>query len=170
MRNALLVLVAAVALAGCGSNDDSRSSDAAATLSSLKATSAVAPSTTTAPSTIAPSSVVPTTLTTPAPAARAPLTADWVVSAIRRADLPVNNAVDQSSKLCPGTSGCVHLVAAEGISVYEFGDADHAARWASRFPLGYQRGAIYLRFTRDGKHATDPALIPQYQAVLDSLQ
>jgi hypothetical protein len=42
-------------------------------------------------------------------------------------------------------------------------------RWASVYPWGYVNGTILLAFHEGGSNQTDPALIPQYQAVLDGL-
>lgn len=96
------------------------------------------------------------------------LTAQAVIDAALAAGLPATNARDNTGRTCQNV-GCVQLITTDEFSAYQFADADKATKWASAFPSGYQNGLIFLRFAKDGSHPTDPALIPQYQAILDGL-
>ncbi|MFH5231870.1 hypothetical protein [Antrihabitans spumae] len=102
------------------------------------------------------------------PSAPSALTAASVVDAIAAQGLPVIERRDTTGQVC-ANANCVQVITTKQFSVYQFADLDSATKLASSFPLGYQRGLIFIRFQRDGKNATDPALIPQYQTVLDSL-
>ncbi|OBG21540.1 hypothetical protein A5768_25890 [Mycolicibacterium fortuitum] len=106
----------------------------------------------------------------PLPTAAAPtaLTAQQVVDAISAAGLPVVDPRDNSERICQN-AGCVQLITTDYFSVYQFPDAESAGKWASLYPLGYLKGTIFLRYTQGGSLATDPVLIPQYNAVLDGL-
>lgn len=106
----------------------------------------------------------------PLPTAAAPtaLTAQQVVDAFTAAGPPVVDPRDNSSRICQN-AGCVQLVTTDYFSVYQFPDVDSAEKWASLYPLRYRKGRIFLRYTQGGSLATDPSLIPQYNAVLDGL-
>ncbi len=104
-----------------------------------------------------------------APADTNALTAEQVVDAVVAAGLPATDPRDNSSRMCQ-TTGCTQLITTDDFSVYQFPDVESATEWASGWPLGYQNGTIFLRYTEGGSQPTDPALIPQYNAILDRLQ
>jgi Protein of unknown function (DUF4236) len=96
------------------------------------------------------------------------LRAQQVVNAIIAAGLPAIDQRDNTARIC-GDAGCVQLITTDDVSVYQFPDNKSAMRWASVYPSGYGNGTILLAFHEGGSNRTDPALIPQYQAVLDGL-
>ncbi|MFI6172951.1 hypothetical protein ACIBCN_39665 [Nocardia sp. NPDC051052] len=130
----------------------------------MSATS-VAPTTTTAitASSATKSSVAPTTGTAVA------LTARAVVDAIAAEGLSVLNPRDTTAQLRKNNWGCVQLITTDQFSVYQFDDTTQATKVANAFPSGHLNGLIFLRFTRDGSHPTNLAMIPRYEAVLDRL-
>lgn len=95
------------------------------------------------------------------------VTADDVIAAIKVAGLPVVDPRTNTS-FC-AESGCVQLVTTDYFSVYQFADQAKADKFAAAWPLHYQNGLVFLRYTGDGSDPTDPALIPQYNAVLDQV-
>ncbi|KSU80747.1 DUF2510 domain-containing protein [Rhodococcus qingshengii] len=95
------------------------------------------------------------------------VTADDVIAAIKDAGLPVVDPRTNTS-FC-AESGCVQLVTTDYFSVYQFADQAKADKFAAVWPLHYQNGLVFLRYTGDGSDPTDPALIPQYNAVLDQV-
>ena len=105
---------------------------------------------------------------TAAPAASNSVTAEQVVEAIVAAGLPARDPRDNSSRMCQ-SAGCTQLITTDDFSVYQFPDVASATKWASVFPLGYQNETIFLRYKEGGSDPTNPALIPQYNAVLDDL-
>ena len=86
---------------------------------------------------------------------------------IKVAGLPVVDPRTNTS-FC-AESGCVQLVTTDYFSVYQFADQAKADKFAAAWPLHYQNGLVFLRYTGDGSDPTDPALIPQYNAVLDQV-
>lgn len=91
-----------------------------------------------------------------------------VVDAVISAGLPAGDPRDNTARRC-AAAGCVQLITTDEFSAYQFPDNQSAERWASMFPSHYVNGTIFLRFTESGSMVTDPALIPQYRAVLDQL-
>jgi hypothetical protein len=97
------------------------------------------------------------------------VTAQQVVDAVIAAGLPATDPRDNSASNC-GSSGCVQLITTDDFSTYQFPDPASAQKWGASFAdSGYVNGTIFLRFNRGGSDPTDPAAIPQYKAVLDSL-
>jgi hypothetical protein len=95
------------------------------------------------------------------------VSADDVLLAIRNAGLPV---IDPrvNTTFCL-ESGCVKLITTDEFSIYQFADTEKANKFSTIFPSYHQNGLIFLRYTQDGSDPTDPALIPQYNAVLDQV-
>jgi len=155
VRNYVLgvAVVMAVALTGCDSDAD-KLGQAAPPVSAASATRTTA--------------ITTTTVVVQPPEAATVLSARAVVDAITAEGLPVANPRDTTAQLCKDW-GCLQLITTDQFSVYQFADAAQASRVANIFPSGYVNGLIFLRFTRDGSHPTDPAMIPRYRAVLDRL-
>lgn len=106
----------------------------------------------------------------PCPAATAPsdaISADDVVAAVKAAGLPVIDPRPNAGGCA--SSGCVQMIITDNFTVYQFGDLEKATAAASIFPLHHQNGLVFIRYTQDGDDPTDPALIPQYNAVLDQI-
>lgn len=97
------------------------------------------------------------------------LTAEQVVDAIVAAGLPAPDPRDNTSRICQD-AGCVQLITTDDFSVYQFPDAASATKWGSAFPSSYQNGTIFIRYTQDGSNPTNPAMIPEYNRILDQLQ
>ncbi|MDV6274306.1 hypothetical protein R3Q06_12410 [Rhodococcus erythropolis] len=95
------------------------------------------------------------------------VTADDVISAIDDAGLPVIDPRTNTS-FC-ADSGCVQLVTTDYFSVYQFADRNKAEKFAALWPSHYMNGLVFIRYTRDGDDPIDPALIPQYNTVLDQV-
>jgi len=91
-----------------------------------------------------------------------------VIDAVVAAGLPATDPRDNSAGIC-SNAGRVQLITTDEFSVYQFPDLASVERWASTYPSRYVHGTIMLRFTESGSAPTDPALIPQYDAVLDQL-
>jgi hypothetical protein len=138
-RTTVLIFAAALSLAGCGSEDSTPESTAAATGTSSSAA--------------------------PAPSGVFTAEAQDVVDAFASAGLPVTDARDNSTGgLCPGLPGCAQLVTTEDISVYVFDNEQDALGWAAS--NGYQRGLVVLSYSAA---RTPEELRPQYEQVLASL-
>ncbi|MDI9918276.1 DUF2510 domain-containing protein [Rhodococcus sp. IEGM 1379] len=106
----------------------------------------------------------------PCPAASAPadaISAEDIVAAVKAAGLPVIDPRPNAGGCA--SSGCVQMIITDNFSVYQFADQEKANQAASIFPLHYQNGLVFIRYTRDGSNPTDPALIPQVNAVLDQV-
>jgi hypothetical protein len=95
------------------------------------------------------------------------VSAQDVVDAITAAGLPARDPRTNTG-FC-ADSGCVQLVTTDDVSVYQYVDEAAATRMATAFPLTHQVGLLFVRFTQDGSNPTDPALIPQYSAILDEV-
>lgn len=104
----------------------------------------------------------------PLPTASTPdaVTARQIVDAVIAAGLPAADPRDNSNGICKDM-GCVQLITTDDFSVYQFPDVASAQRFAAAFPAGYLNGLIFMRYTEGGSHPTDPAVIPQYNTVLD---
>ncbi len=148
------VVVVAIVLTGCTSEPAGPEPVEPTHPATSRTTPTISTTTTTAAPTVEPTTV---------------LTARRVMDAISAEGLPAQNSRDSTAQLCKDW-GCLQLITANEFSVYQFADAAQASRVAGVFPSGYLNGLIFLRFTRDGSHPTDPAMIPRYRAVLDGLR
>lgn len=95
------------------------------------------------------------------------VSAQDVVDAVLAAGLPARDPRNNTASCAE--AGCVQLVTTDDFSVYQFLEVEAASRYAAIFPLQYQVGVLFMRFTHDGDEPTDPALIPQYSAILDQV-
>ncbi|MBX7431128.1 hypothetical protein JDV09_03235 [Mycobacterium sp. Y57] len=110
-------------------------------------------------------------------AAPGAVTAQQVVDAFIAAGLPATDPRDNTNNMCDSVSvPCVQLITTDDVSVYQFADEEPASKWAGGLSGTavadggmYKRGLIVLRYNLGGSNPTDPAAIPQYQAVLDAL-
>ncbi|MGU3654095.1 DUF2510 domain-containing protein [Mycolicibacterium sp. A43C] len=98
------------------------------------------------------------------------LSAQQVLDAILAAGLPATDPRDNSANGACQDNGCVQLITTDDFSIYQFVDALSAQKWADAFSGGYLNGLIFLRYNDSGSHPTDPAMIPEYNRVLDNLQ
>lgn len=99
------------------------------------------------------------------------LSAEEVVDAIVGAGLPAADPRDNSANGICQDIGCVQLITTDDFSVYQFADAASAHKWAGGFSdSGYLNGLIFMRYNSSGSHPTDPAMIPEYNRILDQLQ
>lgn len=98
------------------------------------------------------------------------VTAQDVVDAIKAAGLPATNIRDLTGPSGCLDLGCVQMVAVDAVSVYQFADVTAATKYAEAFAdKSYQNGLVVMRYKYDGKGPINPALIPEYNAVLDQL-
>ncbi|WP_328366022.1 hypothetical protein [Micromonospora zamorensis] len=177
------LLIAVALTAGCGSDDDSRSS--AAPSASSEVTPTGVPSAPTSPTTsalVAPGSpsagaqgptqrrpASPPPVVLPKRPASAP-GAKQVVDAFRAAGLKVPRPKDRSVDCGPDGLGlgCSELIATDAVTVYVFPDdtsaSDIAETWGGQ---SYQRGAVVLNYLEAKTPAADR---PRYEKVLDGLR
>ncbi|SIJ38966.1 Uncharacterised protein [Mycobacteroides abscessus subsp. bolletii] len=105
----------------------------------------------------------------PAPlpaAAPGAITVDEVVAKFRAAGLPVVDPRDNTYGMCPDV-GCTKLLTTEKVSVYQFPDAEAAARWKTTPLASYRNGAIVLLFWDESDSAKH--LVADYRQALDEV-
>lgn len=188
-----VLLVVALATAGCSGDDDAKRASAAPSVSSFSAPAATglpeaptpspAPSGTGGASPSAPGSGAPTVApqgpTQRRPASPPPVVlpqrpagapgATQVVTAFKAAGLKVPHPKDRSVDCGPDGLGlgCSEVVATDAVTVYVFPDetsaSDIAETWGGQ---SYRRGAVVLNYLAAKTPAADR---PRYEKVLDSL-
>ncbi|TQJ21000.1 hypothetical protein FBZ33_1209 [Micromonospora sp. A202] len=177
------LLIAVALTAGCGSDDDSRSS--AAPSASSEVTPTGVPSAPTSPTTSALVAPVSPSAGAQGPTQRRPASpppvvlpkrpasapgAKQVVDAFRAAGLKVPRPKDRSADCGPDGLGlgCSELIATDAVTVYVFPDdtsaSDIAETWGGQ---SYQRGAVVLNYLEAKTPAADR---PRYEKVLDGLR